>query len=60
MLQFAMMTITTHVVASSTNMTILPERRLRNRARVHAITRKKTVLDGFVVVIAIIIPFFID
>jgi hypothetical protein len=36
-----MMTIMIHVVASSTNMTILPERRSRNHARVQAITRKK-------------------
>ena len=40
-----MMTITTHAVASSTNTMTLPERRSRNRVRVHAITRKKEVLD---------------
>ena len=30
-----------HVVAGSTNMAILPERRLWNRVLVHVITRKK-------------------
>jgi hypothetical protein len=34
-------TIMIHVVASSTNMTTYPERRLWNRVRVHVITRKK-------------------
>jgi hypothetical protein len=40
-----MMTIMTHAVASSTNTMTLPERRSRNRVRVHATTRKKEVLD---------------
>jgi hypothetical protein len=40
-----MTTITTHAVASSTNTMTLPERRSRNRVRVHAITRKKEVLN---------------
>jgi hypothetical protein len=36
-----MITITTRAVASSTNTMTFPERRLWNRVRVHAITRKK-------------------
>jgi hypothetical protein len=34
-----------HVVENSTNTMTLPERRSRNRVRVHAITRKKEVLN---------------
>jgi hypothetical protein len=40
-----MITITSHAAVSSINTTTHPERKSRNRVRVHAITRKKKAVE---------------